>query len=136
MCFCAEAPTRQQINRSSHPAVRRPATSTSPSSPRSNLEFRRIALHTPFFHLKTSEQEPTAAGPGQQLAFPTSYGETQCSIPGGPSSTIFTSGCNKPCTVVHENVHLTDIKSCCQQANLEYFLASSNQEQDRVRSSW
>jgi hypothetical protein len=87
------------------------------------------------FHLKTSEQEGTGAGSPLQ-ALPSAYGFTECTFPGGAKSTILTSGCNKPCTVLHEQVHLNDVKDCCAQANLEFFLARSAEEKNRIRSSW
>jgi hypothetical protein len=77
------------------------------------------------------------AGAGTQLpTFPRDYGGTDCNFPGGAVSTIYTSGCNKPCIELHESVHLRDIKPCCQEANIQYFLAGSAAEKAKVKTVW
>ncbi|HEY1938454.1 MAG TPA: hypothetical protein VGJ33_11015 [Candidatus Angelobacter sp.] len=67
---------------------------------------------------------------------PRGYGWTQCNFPGGASTTISTSGCNRPCTEQHEKVHLNDISPCCRNANVEHFFASDQAAKDRVRANW
>jgi hypothetical protein len=149
-------PANVQQDRRARPHAPGPeASSSAPSSPRFEFDFSRIPVHAqgqgavvvnslhprtdgdarPFFHLRTAEQEGTDAGAGRPIA-PRGYGFTQCNFPGGAKSTILTSGCNKPCTELHENVHLKDIKGCCEQATSEYFLARSAEEKDRVRATW
>jgi hypothetical protein len=64
------------------------------------------------------------------------YGGTDCYFPGGARSDVTTSGCNKPCTVAHEAVHLEDIKDCCRAANLDFLLAGTDQAKQEVRTRW
>jgi hypothetical protein len=67
---------------------------------------------------------------------PSMYGRTDCKFPGGAVPTIYTSGCNKPCIELHENVHVNDIKPCCTQANVEYFLAPDDAAKQKIKSIW
>jgi hypothetical protein len=73
---------------------------------------------------------------GTPTDLPSGYGFTKCDFPGGASSTVTTSGCNRPCTELHEKVHLADIKPCCNQANMEYLLSVSPEAKERVKATW
>jgi len=68
----------------------------------------------------TSTQPSNLSPPGES-------GVTRCNFPGGIASEIITTGCDKPCVELHEESHRKDAKSCCDEANIEYFLAGKDE---------
>lgn len=105
-----------------------------PPSPNGSAgrSFRSTSEVTSLTDSRLFHLSPGVGGGG----FPSGYGETFCNIPGKADSNVTTSGCNRPCTVAHEAVHLSDIRSCCAMANTAYMLAYNAERKSKVKSGW